>query len=87
MLVVKATAFFRAVSHQLYGDPNHHLLTKQAGVQYLGNNPESFTESNTENSWNEYIRNNMSMQGTGCDALFVQIVSDCKNVAIPQGFY
>ena len=24
--------FFRAVSHQLYGDPNHHLLIRQAGV-------------------------------------------------------
>ena len=45
--------FFRAVSHQLYGDPNHHLLIRQAGVQYLSNNPERFIESNTENSWNE----------------------------------
>ena len=51
------------VSHQLYGDPNHHLLVSQAGVQYLSNNPECFIESNTENSWNEYI-NNLSMQGT-----------------------
>ena len=24
--------FFRAVSHQLHGDPNHHLLIRQAGV-------------------------------------------------------
>ena len=56
MLVVKVT-FFRAVSHQLYGDPNHHLLIRQAGFQYLSNNPECFTESNTENSWNVYINN------------------------------
>lgn len=73
--------FFRAVSHQLYGDPNHHLLIRQAGVQYPSNNPERFIESNTENSWNEYI-NNMSMQGTWCDALIVQAVADCQNVAI-----
>ena len=73
--------FFRAVSHQLYGDPSHHLFIRQAGVQYLSNNPERFIESNTENSWNEYI-NNMSMQGTWCDALFVQAVVDCQNVAI-----
>ena len=72
---------FRAVSHQLYGDPSHHLLIRQAGVQYLSNNPEHFIESNTENSWNEYI-NDMSMQGTWCDALFVQAVADCQNVAI-----
>ena len=26
--------------------------------------------------------NNMSMQGTWCDALFVQAVADCQNVAI-----
>ena len=49
--------FFRAVSHQSCGDPNHHLLIRQAGVQYLSNNPERFIESNTENSWNKYINN------------------------------
>ena len=72
--------FFQAVSHQLYGDPSHHyyLLNRQAGVQYLGNNSERFIESNTENSWNEYI-NNMSMKGTWCNALFVQAVADCQN--------
>ena len=43
--------------------------------------PERFIESNTENSWNEYI-NNTSMQGTWCDAQFVQAVADCQNVAI-----
>ena len=26
-------------SHQLYGDPNHHFLIRQADVQYLSNNP------------------------------------------------
>ena len=39
------------------------------------------SESNTENSWNEYI-NNMSMPGTWCDALFVKAVADCQNEAI-----
>lgn len=73
--------FFRSVSHQLYGNTNHHLLIRQAGVQYLSNSPERFIESNTENSWNEYI-NNMSMQGTWCNALIVQAVADCQNVAI-----
>ena len=34
--------FFRAVSHKLYGYPNHHLLIRQAGVQCLSNHPESF---------------------------------------------
>ena len=26
--------------------------------------------------------NNMSMQGTRCDALFVQAVADCQNIVI-----
>ena len=67
----------------MYGDPNHHLLIRQAGVQYLSNKPERFIESNTENLWNEFTGiNNMLMQGTWCDALFVQAVADCQNVAI-----
>ena len=73
--------FFRAISHQLYGDPSHHLFVRQAGVQYLSNNPERFIERNTENSWNECI-NIMSMQGTWCNALFIQAVADCQNTAI-----
>ena len=32
--------FFRAVSRQLYGDPNHHIPIRKAGFQYLSNNPE-----------------------------------------------
>ena len=82
MLVMEATVFFpSSLSHQLHGDLSHHLLIRQAGVQYLSNNPERFIESNTENSWNEYI-DNMSMQSTWCDALFVQAVADFQNVAI-----
>ena len=73
--------FFQSSFHQLYGDPNHHLLIRQAGVQYLSNNPECCIESNTKNSCNEYI-DNTSMQGTWCDALFVQAVADCQNVGI-----
>ena len=41
---------------------------------------KAITDS-AENSWNAYI-NNMLMQGTWCDALFVQAVADCQNVAI-----
>ena len=40
--------FFRAVSHQLYGDPEHHLQVRAAGIAYMRNNPERFIESNTE---------------------------------------
>ena len=46
--------FFGAVSIQLYGDSIHHQHMREVGVQYLRYNPESFIESNTEHSWNDY---------------------------------
>ena len=45
--------FFRAVAHQLYGDPNFHLNIRALGVDYLREHPERFIESNSENSWLE----------------------------------
>ena len=77
----RGDCFFRAISHQLYGDPSYHLFFRQAVVQYLSNNPERCIGSNTENSWNECIYI-MSMQGTWCNVLFVQAVADCQNAAI-----
>nr|XP_058970584.1 OTU domain-containing protein DDB_G0284757-like [Pocillopora verrucosa] len=73
--------FFRAVSHQLYGDPCHHLHVRQTGSDYLRANPERFIESNTQNSWNEYLTN-MSLQGTWCDALIVQAVAESHYLRI-----
>ena len=67
--------FFRAVSHQLYGDPEHHLQVRAVGIAYMRDNPERFIESNTEMSWLEYL-NNMSMQGTWGDAIIIQAVAD-----------
>ena len=51
--------FFRSVSHQLYGNSNHHMCIRTAGVQFMRDNPERFIESNTKNSWLRYL-NNMS---------------------------
>ena len=42
--------FFRAVSHQLVGNPNNHFHVRTLGVQYLEQCPEQFIESNTEPS-------------------------------------
>ena len=67
--------FFRAVSHQLYGDPEHHLQVRAAGIAYMRDNPERFIESNTGMSLLEYL-NNMSMQGTWGDAIIIQAVAD-----------
>ena len=55
--------FFRSVLHQLYGNSNHHMCIRTAGVQFMRDNPERFIESNTKNSWLRYL-NNMSIQGT-----------------------
>ena len=73
--------FFRSVSHQLYGNSNHHMQVRIAGVQYMRDHPERFVESNTNNSWIRYL-NDMCIQGTWSDALIVQAVADALNVVI-----
>ena len=73
--------FFSSVSHQLYGNSNHHMLVRIAGVQYMRGHPERFVESNTDNSWLRYL-NDMCIQGTWSDALIVQAVADALNVVI-----
>ena len=67
--------FFRAVSHQLYGDPNSHVYIRMSGVEYMKDSPERFIESNTENCWIEYL-SNMAKQGTWADGLIIQAVAD-----------
>ena len=73
--------FVRSVSHQLYGNSNHHMCIRTAGVQFMRDNPERFIESNTKNSWLRYL-NNMSIQGTWADALIIQTVADVLKVTI-----
>ena len=82
--------FFRSVSHQLYGNSNHHMRIRTAGVQFMRDNPERFIESNTKNSWLRYL-NNISIQGTWADALIIQTVADVLKITIQiiesyQGF-
>jgi hypothetical protein len=60
--------FFRAVSHQLYADPERHFEVRAAEIAYMRDNPQRFIESNTEVSRLEYL-NNMFMQGTRGDAM------------------
>ena len=43
--------FFRAVSHQLYGEPSYHMNIRCVGVQYMRTNPERFIESIAGDSW------------------------------------
>ena len=73
--------FFRAVSHQLYGNTHNHIQIRTIGVQYLENHPERFERTNTERSWVTYLAN-MSRQGTSCDGIIIQAVADVLNITI-----
>jgi len=73
--------FFRAVSHQLYGNPNSHFYVRSVGIQYVVNHPEQFIESKTEHSWQGYLER-MSCQGTWADAIIIQAVANCLNLSI-----
>lgn len=73
--------FFRAVSHQLYGNANYHFHLRSAGIRYLQQNPEQFIESNTDSSWQGYLTN-MSCQGTWADAIIIQAVANSLNLSI-----
>ena len=73
--------FFRAVSHQLFGTGEYHLKVRAQGIEHMRQHPQCFIESNTENSWLQYL-NNMSRQGTWCDNLVIQAVSNALNCVI-----
>ena len=47
---VQVTVSLDSVSHQLYGNNNHHMQVRCPGVQYMRDHPERLVESNTENS-------------------------------------
>ena len=81
MLVVKVIVFFKTISHQLYGECNHHLDVRNAGAKYMSENPERFIESNIESSWMDYLAN-MSTSGTWCDHLIIQAVADIFNLRV-----
>ena len=73
--------FFRAVSHQLNGNPDNHFHVNNLGIQHLMHNPEQLIESNTEHSWQAYL-SKMSCQGTWADAIIIQAVANCLNLSI-----
>ena len=73
--------FFRAVSHQLYGEPRYHMNIRCVGVQYMRTNPERFIESIAGDSWARYVAD-MSTQGTWAEALVIQAVADAFHLTI-----
>ena len=75
--------FFRAVSHQLYGEPSYQMNVRSTGVEYMRNDPERFIESSTDHSWLKYLAG-MSQQGAWADAIIfvIQAVADALNLTI-----
>ena len=76
--------FFKAVSHQLYGNPSNHYYVRSVGIQHLMVNPEHFIEGNTEHSWQTYL-SNMSCEGTWADAIIIQAVANALNPIQTEG--
>ena len=73
--------FFKAISHQYYGTPDHHIAIRQAGVSYLEQHPDLFIESVADNSWKSYLQR-MATPGTWCDNIIIQAVANQLNFVI-----
>lgn len=72
---------FKLISHQLYGDSNHHAEIRATAVRFLSDNPDRFIESVVGTSWNQYLCN-MSHQGTWADNIVIQAISDSMQLKI-----
>ena len=73
--------FFRSVSHELYHTETHHAQIRALAIQHLINCPEHFIESNTDQSWMQYLQN-MSGPGTWADHIMIQAVANSYNLRI-----
>ena len=69
--------FFRAVSHQLYGNPHNLLHVHSPGVHHLLHDPEQF-----DYSWQVYLLSNVSCQRTRADAIIIEAVANSFNLLI-----
>lgn len=54
--------FFKAISHQYYATPDHHIAIRQADVSYLEQHPDLFIECVSDNSWKSYLQRNWPHQ-------------------------
>ena len=80
-IVGDGNCFFRSVSHQLYRTENRHVQIRALAIQHLINCPEYFIESNTQQSWVQYLQN-MSSLGTWADHIIIQAVANSNNLRI-----
>ena len=73
--------FFRSVSYQLYQTEDRHAQIRALAIQHLINCPEHFIESNTQQSWVQYLQD-MSMLGTWADHIIIQAVANAIGLRI-----
>ena len=80
-IVSDGNCLFRSVSYQLYKTETYHTQIRAVAIQHLINCPEQFIESNTEQSWMQYLQN-MSSLGTCADNIIIQAVANAHNLII-----
>ena len=80
-IVGDGNCFFRSVSHQLYQTETYHAQIRVLAIQHLINSQEHFIESNTDQSWMQYLQN-MSRLGTWADHIIIQAVANSYNLRI-----
>ncbi len=80
-IVGNGNCFFRSVSHQIYYTETHHAQIRALAIQHLINSPEHFIESNTDQSWMQYLQN-MSRVETWADHIIIQAVANSHNLRI-----
>jgi endonuclease/exonuclease/phosphatase (EEP) superfamily protein YafD len=73
--------FFRSVSYQLYQTEDCHAQIRALAIQHLINCPEHFIESNTQQSWVQYLQD-MSTLGTWADHIIIQAVANANSLRI-----
>ena len=73
--------FFRAVSHQLYGNPGRHDFITAVLVEFFRQNPERLIESNFQPSWMHHLTSMLSL-GNWADGITLQDVANVFNIKI-----
>ncbi len=80
-IVGDGNSSFRSVSHEIYHTEIHHAQIRALAIQHLIKSPEHFIESNTDQSWIQYLQN-MSRLGTWADHIIIQAVANSHNLRI-----
>lgn len=65
------------IDRPYFGSPREVLVKSRTLLQNL----EQFIESNTDHSWQDYLKN-MSCQGTRADAILIQAVANCLYLSV-----